>query len=62
VYGRQLDPLLEALIARGDQHPRFDGPFHERALWRGSLAAWLERTPEPVVRAGSVPVPEPQPA
>jgi alanine dehydrogenase len=49
VYGHQLAPLLEALVARGGDHPRFDGPFHERALWRGSLAAWLECAPKPTV-------------
>jgi hypothetical protein len=38
-YGLQLEPLLEALIARGGfEGVRPDGAFHERPLWRGSLA------------------------
>jgi alanine dehydrogenase len=43
-YGLQLEPLLEALIARGGSEAlRPDGCFHERALWRGSLAGWRAR-------------------
>ena len=43
-YGRQLAPLLEALIDRGGVDGlRADGSFHERALYRGTLGAWLER-------------------
>jgi len=42
VYGSQLAPLLETLVtARGLDGIRRDGPFHERALWRGSLRGWL---------------------
>ena len=42
VYGSQLAPLLEVLVAAGsvggiDQA----GRFHERALWRGSLRGWF---------------------
>jgi hypothetical protein len=42
VYGSQLAPLLEVLVAAGsvgsvDQA----GKFHERALWRGSLRGWF---------------------
>ena len=41
-YGHQLEPLLEALLRRhGAGHLRPDGPYLERALHRGSLAAWL---------------------
>jgi alanine dehydrogenase len=42
VYGSQLAPLLEALVTRGGLDGiRPDGPFHERALWRGSLRGWF---------------------
>jgi alanine dehydrogenase len=45
-YGLQLEPLLETLIARGGSEGlRPDGSFHERALWRGSLAGWRAREP-----------------
>jgi alanine dehydrogenase len=45
-YGTQLAPLLETLIARdGFDGVRSDGAFHERALYRGSLRAWLHRQP-----------------
>ena len=43
-YGLQLEPLLETLVARGGiEGVRPDGSFHERALWRGSLAGWRAR-------------------
>ena len=42
VYGSQLAPLLEVLVAAGGVG-RIDqaGKFHERALWRGSLRGWF---------------------
>ena len=42
VYGSQLAPLLEVLVAAGSVG-RIDqaGKFHERALWRGSLRGWF---------------------
>jgi alanine dehydrogenase len=47
LYGTQLAPLLEALVLRGGfGGVRADGSFHERALHRGGLHAWLH--PEPV--------------
>jgi alanine dehydrogenase len=47
LYGKQLAPLLETLVHRGGVGGiRPDGSFHERALYRGSLRAWLH--PEPV--------------
>jgi len=47
LYGRQLAPLLETLIERGGiRDVRPDGSYHVRALYRGSLRAWLH--PEPV--------------
>jgi alanine dehydrogenase len=46
LYGRQLAPLVETLIERGGfGRVRPDGSFHERALYRGSLAAWLHAEP-----------------
>jgi alanine dehydrogenase len=44
LYGTQLTPLLETLVERGGfAGVRRDGSFHERALYRGSLQAWLHR-------------------
>jgi alanine dehydrogenase len=44
LYGKQLAPLLEALVQRGGVvGVRLDGSYHERALYRGSLHAWLHR-------------------
>jgi alanine dehydrogenase len=46
LYGTQLTPLLETLIDRdGVEGVRADGSFHERALHRGSLRAWLHQEP-----------------
>jgi len=43
VYGSQLAPLLEVLVAAGGlDHIDRAGRFHERALWRGSLRGWIE--------------------
>jgi alanine dehydrogenase len=43
VYGSQLAPLLEVLVAAGGlDHIDRAGRFHERALWRGSLRGWTE--------------------
>jgi alanine dehydrogenase len=48
LYGKQLVPLLEALVARGGMRGvRRDGSYHERALYRGSLRAWLRSRPAP---------------
>jgi alanine dehydrogenase len=42
LYGKQLAPLLETLVASGGMSGvRRDGSYHERALYRGSLRAWL---------------------
>jgi len=42
LYGTQLAPLLETLVERGGlAGVRPNGSFHERALYRGSLRAWL---------------------
>jgi alanine dehydrogenase len=41
-YGRQLEPLLQTLLTRRSaRFLRLDGPYLERALQRGTLAAWL---------------------
>ena len=43
VYGSQLAPLLEVLIAaRGMDGINPAGKYHERALWQGSLRGWFE--------------------
>jgi alanine dehydrogenase len=42
VYGSQLAPILETLIRTGGLDGlRPDGGYHERAIWRASLRAWL---------------------
>jgi len=42
VYGSQLAPLLETLIAAGGLDGiAAEGRYHERALWRGSLRGWF---------------------
>jgi alanine dehydrogenase len=43
LYGEQLAPLLTVLAERGGARGlRKDGPFHERALYRATLRAWIE--------------------
>jgi alanine dehydrogenase len=42
VYGSQLAPIVEALVRVGGlDGVRPDGTYHERAIWRASLRAWL---------------------
>lgn len=42
VYGSQLAPILEAIVhAGGLDGIRANGSYHERAVWRASLRAWL---------------------
>jgi alanine dehydrogenase len=46
VYGSQLAPLLETLVAAGGVDGLSPtGSFHARALWRATLRAWLEANP-----------------
>ena len=43
LYGEQLAPLLTVLAERGGARSlRKDGSFHERALYRATLRAWIE--------------------
>ena len=43
-YGRQIEPLLRTLLRRGGAaFLRADGDHYERALYRASLAAWVDR-------------------
>lgn len=39
-YARQLEPLMQVLLARGYSGLREDGDYFERALYRASLRAW----------------------
>ena len=61
VYGSQLAPLLETLVGSGGMDGiNAQGSFHARALWRGSLRAWLagpagDHTPDAQVPSGLVP-------
>lgn len=42
LYGRQLAPVLRTLLRAGAADGLApDGEFHERALWRASLRAWV---------------------
>jgi alanine dehydrogenase len=44
-YDRQLEPLLQTLIRRGDRRfLRSDGDYFERALARAQLSSWLQTT------------------
>jgi alanine dehydrogenase len=48
LYGKQLAPLLETVVTCGGMAGvRRDGSYHERALYRGSLRAWLRSRPAP---------------
>ena len=40
-YAQQLEPLMEVLFAKGYEALAPDGGYFERALYRGSLRAWL---------------------
>jgi hypothetical protein len=40
-YAQQLWPLMVPLVEKGYQDLGPDGDFFERALYRGSLKAWL---------------------
>jgi len=41
-YAQQLEPLLEPLLAKGYAALSPDGGYFERALYRGTLTAWLK--------------------
>jgi alanine dehydrogenase len=59
VYGSQLAPLLETLVQAGGMDGIGPGgSFHARALWRGSLRAWLAGvTASPDAPGGHDPAP-----
>lgn len=41
-YAQQLKPLMEPLLEKGYEGLRLQGGYFERALYRGSLRAWLK--------------------
>ena len=41
-YAQQLEPLMEVLFAKGYEGLSPDGGYFERALYRGTLRAWLK--------------------
>ncbi len=41
-YAQQLEPLLEPLLAKGYAALSPNGGYFERALYRGTLTAWLK--------------------
>lgn len=58
VYGSQLAPLLETLVTAGGMDGITpDGPFHARALWRGSLRGWLAGPSSGTSSAGATQAP-----
>jgi len=59
VYGSQLAPLVETLVQAGGMDGIGPGgSFHARALWRGSLRAWLAgETARPEAPGGGGPAP-----
>jgi alanine dehydrogenase len=60
VYGSQLAPLFDTLVrAGGMEGIGPGGSFHARALWRGSLRAWLAGES---IRPDAGPPPEDSPA
>ena len=41
-YGKQLEPLIYRLLAKGYDRISLEGDYFERALYRGTLKAWLK--------------------
>jgi alanine dehydrogenase len=41
-YGQQLEPLMEVLMEKGYQRLSRAGGYFERAMYRGTLKAWLK--------------------
>ena len=39
-YAMQMEPLMNALLAKGYDKLSLDGDYFERALYRGTLKAW----------------------
>jgi hypothetical protein len=48
-YGQHLEPLMEVLAQKGYAALAPGGGYFERALYRGSLRAWLQ-SPEYIAR------------
>jgi len=41
-YAQQLEPLMRTLVANGYDRLSLEGEYFERALYRGSLRAFLK--------------------
>ena len=41
-YAEQLEPLMEALLAKGYDGLSPEGGYFERALYRATLRAWVQ--------------------
>lgn len=41
-YGQQLSPFMGILISKGHQNINLKGGYFERALYRGSLLAFIK--------------------
>jgi alanine dehydrogenase len=46
-YAQQLEPLMEALVAKGYEGLSLEGGYFERALFRGTLKYWLQHSQYP---------------
>jgi alanine dehydrogenase len=50
-YARQLEPLLYHLFTKGYDGLSIDGDYFERALYRGTLKAWLQGEADAAIAA-----------
>jgi alanine dehydrogenase len=50
-YGRQLEPLLDHLFTKGYDGLSIHGDYFERALYRGTLKAWLQGEADAAIAA-----------
>jgi alanine dehydrogenase len=51
-YAQQLEPLMEALVAKGYDGLSPEGSYFERGLYRATLKSWLKSTHHAVIQAG----------
>jgi hypothetical protein len=50
-YARQLEPLLYHLFTKGYDGLSIHGDYFERALYRGTLKAWLQGEADAAIAA-----------
>ncbi len=49
-YSQQLSPLMSILLGKGYDGLSLNGDYFERALYRASLKAWLEKRVDPLAK------------